>query len=1051
MLAPTASRRSIFQYIHTFFALWTRYAVKVVPTEVRIQVKAYFNSLDLSELAPLTRIIRPKPIATELDLDIIIQATYDDRTLFRTMRMKVQFTYVNLVSATTTERPGSIIESSSYKNSNDGMEWGDKEFFVIPNPENPERPNLAIIVRIRLHKAHRKDEKHYKYYFILLEPNGTRASCLGTCLLYMALQDGVFQDVTTIEEIFRPARIPTRIHKLAMKPEVLTQPVLRAEVINDDTGLVTISPTRALRAATHSTQLKTISMRKGLYYLMSLYCFRRGAAGRLNKEVSETERTGMMGQEPGSTIYGRAYESRLYQFDLGAIYRGREQDEQNLGITKEVASMSARRDERAPTSLTVGQRGELLNEPELVALRADIAKVGRRIVILNKTNRRAGPSPNHDGMASLHDLVGRRSYLFTDHASIVNRETKARVSIQRKAFFDDASRRELTGEAPPSVPPMATARAALVPAAMNVTAPPPSRSASDGKENGASSRLLLNLPPLDPFAKLVDIVYEYAEDDLTGHVSASVNALLCMPERPFKACYTGESPDAKGCCPVCHAKCVAKEMSRGASMPGSHIHDCVAKAQQQHVQEYVEANWEQQKCCWGDCTRYGYEFHGRPAFVDHVQRHIDSFHRHLNSTTQTYCRWELEDGNECGAEDAEDWRAHFGQVHSLNVNKKVKVKFCAICCDWTVDETGDGLLWDGHLNEHYEELFEPFSDRVEDAVDLTPIDVSFVDQCVEFEQGSGFSGLQPEFHGHVHKGVALAPMYCPWCVFDQTLTLEARMQQYTQLFVAHIKSHDNRLIMDDSVENQCPVPSCGVHKFSGHDLRYHMVAFHRIPLCGSSRVVAVRRLNLPKLDLDPALAPVVDLAHLHDTDDDDQPAPTRKAKAAESYADAAERRRRERETIPKIRAFCCGCSTEKADIRLHLEGTKPTSRCRVKNQYEVVGENGRSGTRLAWDFSETPAVAAGSSSKQGRQHRCGKCRHTFVHIRDHLAEPNFNCPTTKFQIRDPNVPRSTYGTTYNIQEWLAENVILICLFSPRLTIHRTEQRRAHRRRNGPRQ
>lgn len=95
------------------------------------------------------------------------------------------------------------------------------------------------------------------------------------------------------------------------------------------------------------------------------------------------------------------------------------------------------------------------------------------------------------------------------------------------------------------------------------------------------------------------------------------------------------------------------------------------------------------------------------------------------------------------------------------------------------DEDGDSSVFRNHAHEHYEDLFGLFSDRAGDDVDLTPVGITRIqdDNVIEYNHGSGFDGKQPEFHGHLEAGVALAPMFCPWCVFDEDLALERRMLQ----------------------------------------------------------------------------------------------------------------------------------------------------------------------------------------------------------------------------------------------------------------------------------
>lgn len=82
---------------------------------------------------------------------------------------------------------------------------------------------------------------------------------------------------------------------------------------------------------------------------------------------------------------------------------------------------------------------------------------------------------------------------------------------------------------------------------------------------------------------------------------------------------------------------------------------------------------------------------------------------------------------------------------------------------------------------HFIELFSRFSTRDKGEVDRTPVGVEFmaaVDNAIEYANGSGFDGALPEFHGEIVNRVCLSPMFCPWCVFDESLPIEQRMFQY---------------------------------------------------------------------------------------------------------------------------------------------------------------------------------------------------------------------------------------------------------------------------------
>jgi len=82
------------------------------------------------------------------------------------------------------------------------------------------------------------------------------------------------------------------------------------------------------------------------------------------------------------------------------------------------------------------------------------------------------------------------------------------------------------------------------------------------------------------------------------------------------------------------------------------------------------------------------------------------------------------------------------------------------------------------LHGAFDEIFAPFQECT-GLLDIVPsgiITLPAVDNCIEYEHGTGFGGLLPEFHGHMQAGVAFLPMFCPWCVFNEDLLPAICMQ-----------------------------------------------------------------------------------------------------------------------------------------------------------------------------------------------------------------------------------------------------------------------------------
>jgi hypothetical protein len=184
--------------------------------------------------------MRTKHIADNVDVNTLVRTFWEDKSCFRTNRMRTQLVYLSLLSAVSSERPGAIVEAIAFRHSNEAIEWCDHDFIVIPERDEPNKPTIAVIVRIQLLKGQRYNESFEKLFFLYPEPDLNCASCPVTMLLHMALEDDIFDSVHTIEEILFPKHSPTMIHVLHQKPKKTNLPVVRNEVKSDTPSNVSL-------------------------------------------------------------------------------------------------------------------------------------------------------------------------------------------------------------------------------------------------------------------------------------------------------------------------------------------------------------------------------------------------------------------------------------------------------------------------------------------------------------------------------------------------------------------------------------------------------------------------------------------------------------------------------------------------------------------------------------------------------------------------------------------------------------------------------------------
>ncbi|KAJ7888111.1 hypothetical protein B0H14DRAFT_3127394 [Mycena olivaceomarginata] len=1014
------TRGTVMNHLYTFFACMGRHAKLFVPIATRRQLSAFVNSPDLDSISPLSTKIRPKPIADAHDLDAIIRFVWNDTKIFPTNRGKIQFNLVNLIASLTSQRPGSIIESVKYKGSNECLQWQDVEFVVVPNPKDPAHPNVVVGLRFRFTKGQRNKEKYFQKYYILFEPAGHRAACCGTMLLALAIEDGALQDVTDVEDVLSPQTPPNRPHTLQIADKSCSQPICRSEVVEN--GVYIISATDALQGAVHNARLTTVVFYFGGKINLTMYGWRRAAGNRFNVLLSESDREALMGHRGGSHMFANSYQTRSYTHDFGGMLHGRERDPAGEALAYSATTLSVDRDPDAPTCLDLFEMAALNAEPELISMRTQRLQLradAKSFILQLKTLDPDDPELDDartDLHAQLRSTIVELKKSCAVYSALRGREMSARLKVKRAAWFKDGSRRQLSGEA------QAAPRTPLVDKTVSRPVPFVHRIVtSEGKENGksATNQPAFNMSPINPQDALFEVLYHSSEPCLADDITAAVNMFSGLPARRFAHCYPGEHPTTDEKCPVCGTDC--RRGALGSKSIGGHIHNCILNQRRQTVQEQMDAQYVPRPCSWDDCPDADDDtyFATRAEFVAHLQRHI-------KKADKTGCKWKV-DEKCCGDDEPQDWFTHFARCHDINAKTLVEVRYCVVCPVWHVDERGDNLTWELHLHEHFDSLFSRFSIRPDDNdIDLTPLGIQFtppVDNGVEYQNGSGFDGELPEFHGEIVDGIPVTPMYCPWHVFDETADIEDRMRQWIRNdhYLKHLQTHKIDLTETD---NLCPVPSCGTRRFTQLDLESHMVAFHRVPLYSSTRQTRIRCLNLPPPPQPASEPSVIDLAHLNDDlmhIDPPQPAehiakagPAPRLMVAMEAAKA--RREKAAEAQTAVEGWCYGCSRRSADIGRHINNTN----CRSKNSYCLMIDGAKVGGKLSWDLTDpTPSVRSKGQNKLETPHFCTSCRRQCANILEHVDVCEYLSRPTHFQIFAAGTKKSERkkAPRISIEDW----------------------------------
>ncbi|PBK74587.1 hypothetical protein ARMSODRAFT_970671 [Armillaria solidipes] len=965
------AKATIKNYMNNLFGLFRRNALLKVPNNYRQQCFAFIDSADLQKIVPLVTRMRAKHIASTRDVTLFIRGIWDDRSLFRTNRMRIQLCLFILLSSLSTERPGAIVESACYRGTNQALVWEDIQVHIVPNPDDPQHPYVFIRIRINLLKRQRENDSAFKDFVLFADPDPNRVMCPVSLIIALGIEDGLWKHVRTAGEIFCPSTPPTQHHQLDIVETWAKVPVLRREVLVD--GIWSTHPRLALQYDCVHNHFRHHSAFLGWRVPLTCYCLRRGAANRASKIMNEEERTNLLGHIKNAMEFVQSYQSRQITYDLSSIFHGREQNHAELQTAGALTDMSSRNDPNAPAHLPLAANKALLQEEELVELRKEREKLKKHVNDVYQQLDDLETTLEENGIlvdnlldehktaldtlitlqAQAESLSAHLAEFDRIYKNLVARNAYSRLPQYRKDYFAGQSEHQLSGMVAP----------------MPIKMHRPTR----GKENLDSLPLITNMVTIDPLDQLVSVYINGSQKfpTISDSVMSFVNAVLDLPTRPFPTCYAGEFPTERNTCPVCDEVCGTKTMPRGV---GPHIHKCITQQMQSEAQEKAERTYVPARCSWKGCTAKTGIYTTRQSFLSHVAGHC----ARLGKPSII-----VDSAGLCGLEEHDDWTSHFVTEHGINLRSTIEVDFCYLCTQFFVDEVGDRSAWEDHLIEHYDNHFRAFEDRAEEDRKEFPTndDVQWLEhpRAIQYAHGAGFAtGTQPEIHGYFADRIILIPARCPFCLYNRDAPISVRMYQWIDPGALQRHLQGQHLDGLEGQEHQCPIPSCGVHMFSYVKLLEHLVAYHRVPVCGTTIHRLYRGLLLPVVDDNGFVVQhskwkrKTKAAPQTDSEEEEEAPPKRGKK------------------VSRDAYWCFGCSQPLQDIGKHMRGAKLESKCRRIATGEFSGE------RLSWVFS-TDISEAGQTAKKGRNHYCITHCKAFPDIREHMPEM---CQTKYFRIKE---------------------------------------------------
>ncbi|KIJ26732.1 hypothetical protein M422DRAFT_55389 [Sphaerobolus stellatus SS14] len=318
--------------------------------------------------------VRNKPTADGVDVRLLQSHlwTWDDPIPSTRTRRQLP-TFISLACASAS-RPGTIVESSGYANSNEALQYKHVEWHILPSrhiaPDfsspfrmaatldgdkivmrdlskwQGEESTLGIKTTYDLLKGKRKNKGEFIEFVMKLEAIEDTGLCAVINLLLLALEDGIFEVIHNLNDLFLlMSKTPTSV-SLRVKENKLDLAPLRAYVPHS----WSISPDRALEYDGLFYQLQRLALHTGFRVILTPTCFRRMAANLIERSsLTAEQRKQIMGHEATFRIFSR-YQSTLAHGDFQGIAIGRRQ---SLETVQEIGRLSLNADKMAPITLSV--------------------------------------------------------------------------------------------------------------------------------------------------------------------------------------------------------------------------------------------------------------------------------------------------------------------------------------------------------------------------------------------------------------------------------------------------------------------------------------------------------------------------------------------------------------------------------------------------------------------------------------------------------------------------------------------------------------------------
>ncbi|KAF8847345.1 hypothetical protein BDZ45DRAFT_681948 [Acephala macrosclerotiorum] len=291
--------------------LQSKYGVEI-PTAMCHQLVNFLN-IELKAMYNLSNKSRPKPLASCEDIEEYLHFLWaEDDRWYNYERTRVQIAFYILLLTFTAARPGCVVVSDGYRNSNEALTYKDLQFFLEKDPDGGP-PTKILMVDFGLMKGKRFDDSENGHVVLKLREDAIIPHLCPVILAFgMALADDAFCDMgAAVRYCDEPIR--SDILELKLKDSVKSTAVLRTAGHED-------RQTKAWTYASCHKQIIGIGFRMGYEKPATSYAIRRECANLIYATTTPAQAGKILGQKT-PTVFQKYYASTISGVDVQSLFK----------------------------------------------------------------------------------------------------------------------------------------------------------------------------------------------------------------------------------------------------------------------------------------------------------------------------------------------------------------------------------------------------------------------------------------------------------------------------------------------------------------------------------------------------------------------------------------------------------------------------------------------------------------------------------------------------------------------------------------------------------